>query len=112
MEVWIATSSGVFLGRPLPGKAAGSDVQVFVVLTHHDHVDVVWSLAADRALDAGIKLDWTQVDVLVEVEPNPEKNSFFQDSRSDRGMTDRTQENGVAACELADFVFRKDRTGP
>ncbi len=70
-----------FLGRPFPCESARAHVQVFVVFADDDHVDVVGPLASDRPLDAREKLDRPEVDVLLELEPEPEQNPFFQDSR-------------------------------
>ena len=90
------------LGRPLAGEAAGADVEVLVVLADDDHVDVVGPLALDRRLDARVEPDRAEVDVLVEVEPEPEQDPLLEDARRHAGMPDRAQEDRVAAPEVVE----------
>ena len=104
IDVWIATSSGV----PLRENPPAPDVKVFVVLPDDDHVDVVGPLAFDRALDTRIKLDRSQVDVLVEVEPEAEQDSLFENAGGDVGVADGAEQDGVAAAQPLDLGVGQD----
>ena len=105
IEVWIATSSAV----PLRSEAAGAHVEVLVVLADDDHVDVVGPLAADRALDAREEVDRTEVDVLVEVEPQPQQDSLLQHARGHLGVADGAEQDRIASRGAAG---RPRRGGP
>ena len=51
-------------------------------------------------LDPGIEADRPEVDVLVEIEPEPQQDALFEDPRRHRGMADRPQQDHVAVPKL------------
>ena len=59
----------------------------------------------------GIEADGTKVDVLVEVEPEPEQDPLLEDSRRDVGMAHGAQQDGVAGAEPADRRLGQDLAG-
>ena len=100
-----------FLGCSLARESPRADVKIFVVLADDNHVDVVGPLPLDRALDTCIKLDGPQVDVLVEVEPEAEQDSLFEDAGGDVGMADGAEQDGVAAAQPLDLGVGQDLPG-
>ena len=60
----------------------------------------------------GIKLNRPEVDVLVEVEPEAEQDSLFEDSGRHVGMADGAEQDGVAAAQPLDLGVGQDLAGP
>ena len=92
-----------FLGCSLPGKSPRAHVKIFVVFPDDDHIDVVGPFALDRAIDTWVKLNRSEVDVLLEIEAQAQEDSFFQNARRDVGMADCTEQDGITAMEPFDF---------
>ena len=107
-----ATAAGVdgrlrgdLVRRALVHEAAGAAVEVLGVFAHHDEVDVVGPFSCQRGLDAGEQFDWSEVDVLIQAEPQIEQQLAFEDAGSDVGMADGAQQNCVELAELVEPVF-------
>src|SRR5690606_40829433 len=79
--------------------------------THHK-VDVFGLLARQRRLDARIELHWPEVDVLIQLEPQLQQQTFLQDARRHVGVADSAQEDGVELPQFVDGAFGKDFACP
>ena len=62
-------------------------------------------------LDAGVEPDRPEVDVLVEVEPEPEQDPLLEHARRHAGMADGPEEDGVAAAQVVDVGVGQDLAG-
>ena len=100
-----------FILGSLHGNAAHTGVDVAGVLADDDIVDVFGSLVGERRNDAGIELDRTQIDVLVESETELEENALLKDSGSDFGRSDCAEENRIELLQPVDCVVGKNHAG-
>ena len=103
MDSWMATSSGVpFLKNP-----AGPAVEAFGILADDHKIDVLRPLILEGGVHAGIELDGTKVDVLVEDETQTEENALFQDAGFYIGVTDGPEEDRLHFPEFPDDRIRQ-----
>ena len=65
---------------------------------------MLWPLVGERRRYVGIELDRAQVDVLVQLETQPEQNTLFEDTGLDVGVPDRAE---VYRVEGAEIVCRR-----
>ena len=98
---------GHFVRRALLQKAADAAVEILGVLADHDKVDVVRALAGQRRFDARVEFDGPQVDVLIQLKPQFQQQSLFQDSGRHVRMADGAQEDGVERAQLVDRAGRQ-----
>ena len=97
---------GDFVRRALVLKAARAGVKPLVVLAHDHEINVLRPLVLERAVLRAVKFHGTEIDVLIQLEPQAEQDAFFQNARLDLRMADRAEENGL---ELAQLVHRAVR---
>src|SRR5690606_596870 len=83
-------------------KAAASGVKPLGVFPHDDKVDMLGAFVLERSLDAGVKLDRPEVDVLVQLKAEPEQDALFENAWLDVGVTDGAEVNGVKLPQLLD----------
>ena len=108
----IAAFGGDAANVTIAGESAGADVEVLVVLAHDHQVDLLGSLAPDRRLDARVELDRPEVDVLLEVEPQPQQQALLQHAGRDAGIADGAEDDRVAAAQLGQGRVGQDLAGP
>ena len=96
---------GDLLRRILAQEAAGAAVEVLGVLPHHVEADVLRALVLERTFDAGVELDRSQVDVLVELETNRQQQTLFEDAGLYLGMADGAQIDGIELPQLVDLLL-------
>ena len=65
-------------------------------------------LSFSGRFDARVELDRPQVDVLVQLEPHPEKDALLQDAGLDIGMADGAEVDGVHLLQLVEDRIGKD----
>ena len=92
------------VGRTLFQEAASPGVDALGIFAHYHEVDVLWPLVGERRRYVGIELDRAQVDVLVQLETQPEQNTLFEDTGLDVGVPDRAE---VYRVEGAEIVCRR-----
>jgi hypothetical protein len=103
---------GHLVGRALLQVSAHAAVEVLGVLADHDEVDVLGAAAGQRRLHARQQLHGTQVDVLVELEPQVEQQALLEDARSHAGMADRPEEDGILAPQQVEPALGDDLACP
>src|SRR4029453_16217220 len=96
--------------RPLTMEPAGSRVEALAVLPDYHEVDIGFRLRGDEGLHAGIPDHWTEVDVLVELEPDPEKQVALEDPGFHTRVADGPEEDGVHPSKHGEFLFWEDFT--
>ena len=106
-----------FLDRYLVGRAflehaARAGIEPFRVLTHDDEVDILRLFILQRRFNAGEQLHRTEVDIQVEVEPQPKENAFLKDPRFHVGMTDGTEKDGVERPQVSGGMIGERLSGP
>ena len=69
------------------------------------------SLVLEGAFDAGVELDGTEVDVLVELEADGEEEAFFEQPGVTSGVADGAEVDGVELAEFVDLGFGDDLAG-
>ena len=104
----VATSCGV----PLYWKPPDAAVQPLGVLAHDDEVDVLRALVLERAVDARVELHRPQVDVLVELEAQPQQDALLEDARRDVRVPDGAEVDGVEPAQLLEDGVGQDLAGP
>src|SRR5262249_20568696 len=100
-----------FVRRALFEEPPATGVQAFGILAHHNEVDVCRSLALQRRVDAGIEFHWTQIDVLVEIEAQPQQNALLENAGAHVWMADGAEENGLELSHLVHRAIRQHLTG-
>ena len=68
-------------------------------------------LVLERRLDARVELHRAQVDVLVELEAQPEQDALLEDAGLHVGMADRAEEDRVEAPQLLGGALRQHLAG-
>ena len=76
-------------------ESAGTGVETFGVFADDHKVNVLGALVFQRALHAGIELDRTQVDVLIQGKSEGEEKAFLQNAGLYFGVSDGAEKNGV-----------------
>src|SRR5262249_20317551 len=92
------------VGCALAEEAPLAGVDALRVLAHDDAVDPIVQGAWSR-------LERTQIDVEVELEPEAQEQAPLEDARWDVGRSDRTEEDGVEPADLAQDLVGKDFAG-
>ncbi len=87
-------------------RAAGARVQALGVLPDDDEVEVLEAVLAYRAADTGPQLGWPQVDVQVELEPQPQQQTALEHARRHGRRAHRAQQDRVGLAQ-----FRQHRIG-
>ena len=92
---------GRHLVRRAPAQdAAGAGVRTLGPFAHHDHVDVGRGLAGQRRLDTGVEPNRPQVDVVVELEPQPQQQTTLEDAARHGGVAHRAEQDRVVPADL------------
>ncbi len=91
---------GDLVGRALENKSAGAGIKPLVVFAHDDKINVLRLFAFERAEALVVELDRAQIDVLLQLEAQPEQDALFQNARFDLGMADGAQENRRKLAQL------------
>jgi hypothetical protein len=99
------------VGRAFLEVAADTAVEIFRVLADDDEVDVVRAAAGQRRLHARQQLHGTEVDVLVELEPQIEQQPLLEDAGGHLRMADRPQEDRVLRAQQVEAPFGNDLAG-
>jgi hypothetical protein len=86
-------------------------VQALAVLPDHHEVDIGLRLRGDEGLHARIPDDRTEVDVLVELEPDPKEQVALEDPRFHARVADGPEEDGVHLSKHLEFLVGEDLTG-
>ena len=79
------------------------------VLTHAEHVDGAG--VGQRALDAVVELGRPQVDVVVELEAQPQQQAALEDPRRHARVTDGAEEDRVVLAQLLDHRVGQQLAG-
>ena len=89
-------------------RSTGTAVQAFSAFAHHNEVDV--ARIGERGGHTLVQLGRTQVDVLVEIEAELEKQATLQNAGLDARIADSAQQDRVGLLDALLFLFRKNRT--
>ena len=81
---------------PDADRAAGSGVRALGALADDHEVDI--GIARQRTLDPGIQPGRTQVDVVVEREPDTQQQTAFQHTAGHRRVADGAEQDRVVAA--------------
>ena len=68
-------------------------------------------LVLQRRVHAGVELHRAEVDVLVQLEPQPQQQALFQDARGDLRVADGAEVDGVERAQLGDLLVGDDGDG-
>src|SRR3954452_7840152 len=98
-----------FLGRDLlrrayPQRPADSGGRPFCGLPYDHHVDVARCDICQRCLHPGVELDRTQVDRMLEGEPQLQPQTAFQDTRRHAGITNGAEQDRVVPAQLVEHT--------
>ena len=80
--------------------ATRTDVGTLSSLADDDHVDVGRRLSRERGGDARIQLDRSQVDVVVQLEPQTQEQAALEDTARNRRIADSTEQDRVVPPDL------------
>src|SRR5450759_2375118 len=89
-----------FLALSLFSTPADSDIEIFGILTHYNEINVFCSLILKRSPDPFKQFYRAQVDIFIKIEPYIKENSFFQYSRFNPFISDRTEINSLVSRKL------------
>ena len=97
--------------RAVAQDAAGADVRPLGALADDDHVDVAGLDPGERGGDAGKQPDRAQVDVVVELEPQPQQQAALEDAAGHRRVADRAEQDRVVPAQLVEHRVRQRLAG-
>ena len=86
--------NGDLVRRAFEHKPAGASVKPLVVFAHDNEIDVFRFFALQRAEPLVEQLDRAKVDVLLQLEAQPQQDALLEDARLDVGMPDRAEQDG------------------
>ena len=100
-----------FVGRALFEIATHATVEILRVLADDDEVDVLRAASGQRRLDAGEQFHRAKIDVLIEFEPQFEKQALLENTGGDLRVADGAEEDRVLAAEQVEAALGNDLAG-
>jgi hypothetical protein len=88
---------------------AGADIRALGALPHDDHVDLVDR--RERSADAGIQPGGAQVDVVVELEAQPQQQAALQNATGHRRVADSAEQDPVVLLQFGEHRLRQQLSG-
>ena len=104
-----ADLGGYFMGRSDADRATGTGVGTFGPLAHHHEIDV--GVSGERTAHARIQPRRPQVDVVVQLEAQPQQQTSLQHATGHRRITDRAKQDGVMLPQFGKHRVRQQFAG-
>ena len=83
-----------------PDRATSSRVRPLGAFADDDEIDV--GVSGERTAHPRIKPGWSQIDVMVELEPDPQQQTAFQHAAGHRRIADRAEQDRVVCAQFVE----------